>query len=79
MKNILPAFALLALCVSCQSSGPPTATGDGGSGPTTVRGTGATSEPAPPYGLPRKTPIGGERANPTPTPLPSNIPPTPHP
>ncbi|MEO8189970.1 MAG: hypothetical protein ABI682_06480 [Acidobacteriota bacterium] len=78
MKTVLSAVAVLTLFVSCQSSGPVTRTGDGSSGGTTVRGAGTTGEPAPPYGLPRETPIGGDRANPTPSPLPSNIPPTPH-
>ncbi|MCA1581070.1 MAG: hypothetical protein LC796_06670 [Acidobacteria bacterium] len=66
MKKLLSGIALLALSASCQTSGG-----------TVVSGSGATGEPATPYGLPRETPIGGERPHPTVTSPPSNIPPTP--
>lgn len=77
MKKFLAAVILLALSVSCQSSGPAGGTGTTGSGPTTVSGSGATGETATPYGLPKETPIGGDRPRPTVTSPPSNIPPTP--
>ena len=68
MKKLTSAAVLLILAASGACSG---------SAGTTVSGTGVTNEPATPYGLPKETPIGGERPQPTVTSPPSNIPPTP--
>lgn len=80
MKTPTTAALLLTLaaCAACSGSAGTTVSGTGeGPAGTTVSGTGATNEPATPYGLPRETPIGGERPQPTVTSPPSNIPPTP--
>lgn len=68
--------------LSCQSSGPVVVEGrTAGPGGTTVTGRGGLNQPAgnDPYGLPTQTPVGGEIVRATPTPLPSDIPPTPVP
>ena len=77
------AIAAAASCaIRCQSSGPVVVEGrTAGPGGTTVTGRGALNQPVgnDPYGLPTQTPVGGEIIRATPTPLPSDIPPTPVP
>jgi hypothetical protein len=80
-RAVFPLFAAIAAAglllapISCESSGPTTATGSGG--PRAIS--------QPPKGipdggwLPTPTPVGYEGPRPTPTAMPSNVPPTPSP
>jgi hypothetical protein len=76
------ALGSMAASGSCPGSGPKTVGGSGpGPGGTTIDGRFKPNQPVGnhPYGIPEETPIGGETVRATPTPLPSNIPPTPTP
>jgi len=75
----LLAGALGVAALACRGSGPVTAgaTQPGPSG-ATVSGHGG-KVPDTPYGLPPPTVVGGDVVRPTPTAIPSNVPPTPVP